>query len=81
MDANKLQLNNEKTEVLLIGTPAKLGTIETQNIELCGELINLNGSLRNLGVYLDSQMTLNCHLPCPAAHKNLLLRVAQNISN
>ncbi|GFS15036.1 peroxisomal biogenesis factor 3 [Elysia marginata] len=62
MNANKLQLNHDKTEVIVIGTPAKVSAIKTRSVELCGELINITSSVRNLGAHLDSNLSMNQHI-------------------
>ncbi|GFR73635.1 reverse transcriptase [Elysia marginata] len=62
MNANKLKLNHDETEVIVIGTPAKVSAIKTRSVELCGELINITSSVRNLGAHLDSNLTMNQHI-------------------
>ena len=63
MLSNKLQMNEDKTEVLLV-TPKRV-----VNSEPFPEFININGtsvkfcpSLRNLGVTLDSTPSLHKHV-------------------
>ena len=54
----KLKLNEDKTEVILIGTPAKIKTIDVKNVELCGEQITISNKARNLGVVFDSSFAM-----------------------
>ncbi|GFS00879.1 Non-LTR (Long terminal repeat) retrotransposon and domain-containing protein, partial [Elysia marginata] len=61
MNANRLKLNHDKTEVIVIGTPAKVSAIKTRTVELCGELINIRptSSVINLGAHLDSNLSMD----------------------
>ena len=56
MKANRLKLNPEKTEVLLVRKPS----IQTQSLSptLNGVTLPLKGQVRSLGVHLDSQLSL-----------------------
>ena len=54
MDDNQLQLNNDKTEMILIATKTVLNSDSVpQSINLEGSDISLANTVRNLGVCLD----------------------------
>ena len=56
-------LNPDKSEVLLLGTAAKLLTIGAAvQVSVAGALINLTDSIKNLRMFLDSELTFNKHV-------------------
>ena len=60
---NYLQLNPSKSEALLIDTKQqtmKMGQLPT--VTIAGECIKLSTNIKNLGVWLDSSLTLNHHV-------------------
>ena len=60
---NGLSLNLDKSEVLLLGTAAKLRTIgAVEQVSVAGVSINTTDSIKNLGVFLDSRLTFNKHV-------------------
>ena len=61
-DSRRLQLNPTKTE--LIGSRANLQKIATADQSLCIDrnIIHSVASVRDLGVTLDSELTLQCHV-------------------
>ena len=60
---NGLSLNSNKYDVLLLGTAAKLRTIEAiEQMSVIDASINTTDSIKNLGVFLDSGLTFNKHV-------------------
>jgi hypothetical protein len=62
--SRRLQLNAGKTELAWFGTPAnmkKLSAVEC-DLEACGVVIKPSTCVRNLGVLLDSQLSLRQHV-------------------
>ena len=58
-----LSLNTEKSEILLLGTAAKLRTIgAVGQMSDVGVLINTTDFIKNLGMFLDSGLTFNKHV-------------------
>ena len=60
--SNGHSLNPDKSEVLLLGTAAKLLTIGAAvQVSVAGALINLTDSIKNLGVFLEYILTFGNH--------------------
>ena len=62
MNNNSLQLNSNKTEVLLIGTPHQVHTSPIAQLTFDGQVISLSSSATNLGVRFDPHLTFNDHI-------------------
>jgi hypothetical protein len=58
MTCNKLQLNADKTEAMLVGTKHKLASVSTDSITLGETSIPFATSVKNLGVTLDSTLSM-----------------------
>ena len=58
MQADKLKLNENKTEVMLIGTLQKLSKVNLDTLAVGDTSVATVNKARNLGVWFDSQ--LNC---------------------
>ena len=58
MKNNKLKLNEEKTEFLIISSKANASKIDIDCLELCNEKVPVSSCARNLGVIFDSSMSL-----------------------
>ncbi len=59
---NKLKLNGDKTEMLLIGTPQQCSKISNPCISINGSVISPSMKARNLGVIFDKNMNLKSHV-------------------
>ena len=74
MKSNKLQMNEDKTEAILI---ARKKIVNSQSLPkticICGTTINFKQSLRNLGVTFDNTLSLHQHVmnTCRAAYLEL----------
>jgi hypothetical protein len=62
MKSNKLKMNDDKTEILMLGTKTKLQQTNTQSMTFFNCTIPFAKSARNLGVYLDSHLTMDTHI-------------------
>ena len=62
MTENRLKLNSDKTEILIIGTRQQLSKMTYESINVCGEDIKSSSYIRNLGVYLDPEMKMTFHV-------------------
>ena len=58
MIKNKLQLNGEKTEAMLVGTKNRLASVSIESIQLGNNTIPLSNSVKNLGVTLDNTLSM-----------------------
>ena len=47
---------------MAVGTPAKVNALEFQSVELCDESIKISSSVRNLGAYIDSNLSMDQHI-------------------
>ncbi len=75
MDQNRLKMNNEKTEFILIGSRQQLGKVTTTeiNIPVSEEIIQRKDFLKLLGATLDNRLTFKkmISLKCQIAMGNL----------
>ena len=62
MKQNFLKLNDNKTEFMLFGSRQQLAKISSLNIIIGESYIESSSRARNLGVILDSYMTMNNHI-------------------
>ena len=58
MTRNKLQLNSEKIEAMLVGTRQKLSFISVNTFQLDNTTVCLSDSIKSLGVLLDSTLCM-----------------------
>jgi hypothetical protein len=62
MRSNRLQLNQNKTELLWCASLRRQHQIDTESFEIGTNSINPSTFVRNLGVYLDNDMTMSTHI-------------------
>ena len=62
MCANKMRLNPEKTEFIVMSSKSNAKRITTDSLELQGERISAVSVVRNLGVHMDCALTLDFHI-------------------
>ena len=62
MTTNMLKLNNDKTEAILLGPAARRKNTQMDSITVGTSVIPLASSVRNLGVMLDSELTMVKHV-------------------
>ncbi len=58
MASNWLKLNDDKTEFIILGSPANLGKVASQSIKVGGHSINKCHHVRNIGAMFDSTMKM-----------------------
>ena len=73
MLANRLKLNEEKTEVILIGTWQQLVKIDFNDIRVDSNVVTCVQNAKNLACWFDSQMKMDTHVTkcCKAAFFHL----------
>ena len=62
MQADKLKLNENKTEVMLIGTRQKLSRVNLSTLTVDDTTVVTVNKARNLGVWFDSRLNFNVHI-------------------
>lgn len=62
MTRNRLKLNPDKTEFIWFGSRLNLRKINIDTIELGSNTIKVSNRVRNLGVFLDSELNLDSHV-------------------
>lgn len=75
MKTNKLKLNDAKTEVILFGTDYNRKTIDIDSLVVGDSTISIekSGSVRNLGVHFNSDLSMRTQVTkiCQTAHYHL----------
>ena len=62
MRANFLQLNDDKTDVLLIGSPTTLARLPTMNVRVGDSCVPTKEIVKNLGVLMDKRLDLSSNI-------------------
>jgi hypothetical protein len=62
MLTDKLKLNDDKTELLLIGTKKQLNKVNIDSIAVGSTDVVPTSSVRNLGAWFDSQLSMSSHI-------------------
>ena len=62
MEQDKLLLNIEKTEFLVIGTRQQLSKVNISSITVGNAAVMKSSVVRNLGSYIDDKLTMNSHI-------------------
>ena len=63
MARNRLRMDDDKTEIMPVGTKAKLKSVpQTSSLTLPGSTMPFSYKVRNLGVYLESNLSMDQHV-------------------
>ena len=62
MNRNKLKLNEDKTEFLIAGTSHQHAKVMINSLSVSGAIIPASPCVNNLGVIIDSELTLSDHV-------------------
>ena len=62
MQENKLKLNGEKTEGLIVGSKNSLKNVNQDSIQIDGSDVKFVNSVKSLGTIIDSELTMNNHV-------------------
>ena len=73
MRQNFLKLNNEKTELMIFGSPSSLRKLGHISIKVGDQTINTSTTIRNLGVYYDPSLKMETHVNSIVRGTNMYL--------
>jgi len=59
---NRLKLNEDKTQVIWLGTRQQLSNVTTQTLTLLNACVQFSDTVNDLGVIIDSQLTMADHI-------------------
>ena len=62
MSSNRLKLNASKTEFIWIGTRQQLSKVEEEALMVCGQSVTPTVKVRDLGVFIDGELTMEAHV-------------------
>ena len=62
MSSNRLKMNADKTQVIWIGSRQQLAKVDIKEFQLLSANILFSTTVSNLGVHLDSQLTMQDHV-------------------
>ena len=74
MDSNKLKLNDDKTEALVVGTRSRTGVCYSKHLNTGDSPIPFQPKVKSLGVVLDSSLTMSHHISSVCCSAYLELR-------
>ena len=84
MIRDRLMLNDDKTEFLLLGTKQQLPKFDINSITVCESVVNTKPVFRNLGSWFDSQLSMSTHISklCSSAffHLHNISRIRKFLS-
>ena len=62
LKASRLRLNPNKTQVMWLGSPQQLAKVNVSEVLVASSRINISETARDLGVVVDSQLTLSAQV-------------------
>ena len=73
MDENRLKMNSDKTEFIMVGSRQLLSKCETQNLLVNGTPVKCSNRIKYLGVWLDENLSFKYHIvsKCKTAMFNI----------
>ena len=84
MIRDRLMLNDDKTEFLLLGTKQQLAKVDINSITVGESVVNTKPVVRNLGSWFDSQLSMSTHISslCSSAffHLHNISRIRKLLS-
>ena len=79
MRSNRLQLNAEKSEFIWFGTRQRIGAATLPSLPVLGDVIAPSSIVRNLGIYMDSQLSMGAHVDRTVARCFATLRQLRSV--
>ena len=74
LGSNRLQLNTSKTEFIWFATSRRLQSLMSMPLQIGADIIWPSTSVNNLGIILDSSLTVRGHVDCTVARCFAVLR-------
>jgi hypothetical protein len=74
MLANKLKLNDSKTELFLLASSRHANTVSNLDLKIGGSVITPSNSIKNLGIIFDNNLTMKDHVSSLCRSVNFHLR-------
>ena len=81
MSVNRLKMNNEKTEILLCGTNARLKSVRPNLLKIGSNIIDFFPKVKNLGLCIENNMSMNNAVSHLRKSSYLELRKIANIGS
>jgi len=79
MSSNRLQLNAAKTEVLWCSSARRQSQLPTSPFRVCSDLVTPSTVVRDLGIDLDSDISMRAQVPRTVSHCYCILRRLRSI--
>lgn len=74
MITNKLQLNADKTELIIISSPRQKDKVSITSLNICDTLVTASTKAKNLGVVFDQALNMKDHITQVCSSINFYLR-------
>jgi len=81
MKANRLRLNAQKTQLIWLGSCQQLEKITATNIQLLSANLQVMSTMRDLGVLIDSRLTMADHVTAICRSAYYQLCVVQSLTS
>ena len=62
MTANRLKLNNDKTEALVVGSRRRVSVSQDSHLRVGSHDISFKSHVKSLGVYIDATLSMAKHI-------------------
>ena len=79
MQSNKLKLNTEKTEMMLVGSSVHISSVGCQSADIDGSCVPFQTTVTYLGVHLDQTLSMKQHISSLCRTTFLTLRRIESI--
>ena len=79
MITNKLKINDDKTEFLVITKPHQVSQVKDLKMEIGSHLVAVSKDAKNLGVYFDSTLSMKRQINCVSSSMLYHLRNIRSI--
>ena len=71
MNMNKLKLNDDKTEVFVLGRKKQIEKVSITSLRIGSSDVNITKSARNIGVIYDSNLSMDSISICRSSYPHL----------